>query len=180
MKKLSILALAASAFFIYSCNQDGGDNGATDGAWSESQIEELKQSIIDSVVAAKNQELEALMIEYQEYFADSMRIVDSITKATGKPPVAPIVTKKPKPKTNTTQSSSSSSSSSSGSVQPQQPSQNQNVQPQQPTKPSGGVDDRSGAKNSKNDGPKSVNERDGAKNSKNDGPKSVGDREGTK
>lgn len=151
-KSLLIAAVAASGLLLYSCQGD-----APAGAWTDSRVDSLKNAIIDSVVAAKNREHDSLMMDYQTRLADSLRIVDSITKATGKAPTSVVVRPStPKPSTN---------NKPAPEAEPTKP---------EPTKPT--VTDRPGAKN---DGtPKSVTDRPGAKN---DGtPKSVNDRSGAK
>lgn len=99
MKKLIVLAAAASSMLIYSCQSD-----APAGSWTQAQVDSLKQNIVDSVVAAKNHEHDSLMNEYNTRLADSLRIVDSIAKATGRMPTTPVVVNKGsgsgKPSTN--------------------------------------------------------------------------------
>lgn len=155
MKKLTLLAAAAGSLLVYSCGSDAGA-----GAWTQAQVDSMKTAIIDSVVNAKNLELEQKM---EEFKASLMPTDSTAVKPEENKPGQPVAGNKGnKPSTN-------------GKTQPSQPSQ-----PSQPTKPDnkGTVTDRSGAKNS--EGPKSVNDRSGAKNSSNNAPKSVNDRPGAK
>lgn len=155
-KSLLIAAAAVTGMTLYSCQSD-----APAGTWTESQLDSLKHSIVDSVVAAKNREHDSLMMDYQTRLSDSLRIVDSITKATGKMPTTVVVPSRP----------------SSGS----KPTTNNKPEPTAPpaeTPNTGGNTDRPGAKN---DGaPKANTDRPGAKSSSEDAPKKVSDRPGAK
>lgn len=157
MKKLTLLAAAAGSLLVYSCGSDAGA-----GAWTQAQVDSMKTSIIDSVVNAKNLELEQKMEEFKASLmpTDSTAVVPEENKS-GQPVAG-----------NKGNKGNNNKPSTNGKPQPSQPSQ--------PTKPDnkGTVTDRSGAKNS--EGPKTVNDRSGAKNSSNNAPKSVNDRPGAK
>lgn len=152
-KSLLIAAAAITGMSLYSCQND-----APAGAWTETQLDSLKLSIVDSVVAAKNREHDSLMMEYQTRLSDSLRIVDSITKATGKMPTTVVVPSRP-----------SSSTKPSTNNKPE------------PTAPPAETPKNNGRPGAKDDGaPKANTDRPGAKSSSDDAPKKVSDRPGAK